>query len=453
MRRFFSGAVRKMNRSYWLKAGSFTFMNKASVTLFGFLNFYVLIRILSKEGFGAWVLFMSIASLMEPIKRGFIRNPLVRYLAMHPGEATNIQSASLLLNIVTGGLQMVVLYFCGVFLSDFWNLPQLESLFTIYIIATALLIPINHFDMVQQANMQFKGTFFSNFVRHAGLFLYIMAILAFGLPSSLDHLAWAQVIAIFLSAFVSLANARPYLRLAKHINWAWFRELRSYGFFTFGTNVSSMINKSIDSWMLGRMISPAAVTIFNPAIRIANLVEVPTETLTSILFPKLSQRIAQEGPKSAKYLYEKAVGTITAFMIPVVILVIILADPIVRFIAGPGFEETVPILQITMLYGLIVPFNRFLGLTLDAIGKAKLNFLFVLRNAIINIFSNYFFISYFGIIGAAYGTLTTYVLVLIMNQLYLHHFLNVRMTNIFRHLFETYGKIFTAGAKMLRGAF
>ena len=88
-------------------------MNKASVTLFGFLNFYVLIRILSKEDFGAWVLFMSVASLMEPIKRGFIRNPLVRYLAMHPGEATNIQSASLLLNVVTGLLQMIVLFFCA----------------------------------------------------------------------------------------------------------------------------------------------------------------------------------------------------------------------------------------------------------------------------------------------------------------------------------------------------
>lgn len=453
MRRFVSGALKKINGSYWLRSGSFTFMNKVSVVLFGFINFYILIRLLSKEDFGAWVLFLSIASLMEPIKRGFVRNPLIRYLAMSPDQAVSIQTASLLLNLVTGLLQMVFLFLCAVFLSDFWNLPQLRSLFMIYTVATALLIPINHFDIMQQARMQFKGPFISNFIRHLGLFLFILVVFIFGLPVHLDHLAYAQVAAVFISGFVSYKYAIPYLQLSKTIDWKWFRELRSYGFFTFGTNVSSMINKSIDSWMLGRMVSPAAVAIFNPAIRIANLVEVPTETLTSILFPKLSQRIAEEGPKSAKYLYEKAVGTITSFMVPVVVFVIVLADPIVEFIAGPGFEETVPILQITMLYGLIIPFNRFLGITLDAIGKAKVNFLFVLRNAVINIISNYFFIRHFGTIGAAYGTLTTYVLVLIMNQIYLHKFLNVRMTSIFKYMFGNYLKIFSTGVKILRGAF
>ena len=428
-------------------------MNKVSVVLFAFINFYILIRILSKDDFGGWVLFISIASLMEPIKRGFVRNPLIRFLAISPDQALSIQTASLLLNLATGLLQMLFLYLCAIYLSDFWNLPQLRSLFMIYIATTAVLIPINHFDIVQQARMQFKGPFYSNFIRHLGLFIFILVVFALDYPVYLDHLAYAQLAAIFISGFVSFKYAKPYLRLSKEIDWKWFRDLRSYGFFTFGTNVSSMITKSTDSWMLGRMISPIAVTMFNPAIRISNLVEVPTETLSSIFFPKLSQRLAEEGPKSAKYLYEKAVGTITAFMIPLVIFVIVLADPIVRFIAGPGFEETVPILQVTMLYGLIIPFNRFMGVTLDAIGKAKTNFLFVLRNAIFNVFSNYFFISYFGIIGAAYGTLLTYVLALILNQIYLHNLLDIRMTNIFKHMLESYLKVFSAGVRILRGAF
>lgn len=429
-------------------------MNRLFITLFGFINFYILIRVLSKEDFGAWVLFISIASLMELIKHGFVRNPLIRYLAMSPEhESSSIQTASIALNIIVGVLEVLVLFLCSVYLSDFWDSPQLESLFRIYMLSTVLFVPINHFDVIQQARMQFKGTFLSNFVRHSGLFLFILIVSISGLKIQLDHVAYAQMGAIFLSGFVSYRYAKPYLELTKTIDWKWLRELRNYGFFTFGTNVSSMINKSIDSWMLGKLISPAAVTIFNPALRIANLVEVPTETLTSILFPKLSERIAKEGPGSARYLYEKAVGTITAFMLPVVIFFIVFADPIIDFIAGPGFEETVPVLQITMLYGLIIPFNRFLGITLDAIGKAKTNFFFVLRNAALNVVSNYFFISHFGIIGAAYGTLTTYVVVTIINQIYMHIHLHVRVRNIFRHLFEAYAKVFTTGVKFLRGAF
>ena len=429
-------------------------MNRVGVTLFGFINFYILIRVLSKEDFGAWVLFISVATLMELIKHGFVRNPLIRYLAMSSKEeSASIQTASMLLNIVVGLLEVIVLLFCAFYLSDFWDSPQLKSLFLIYIFSTSFLVPINHFDVIQQARMQFKGTFLSNFFRHFGLFFYVVVVFALGYPIQLDHLAYAQMVSIFLSGFISLKYARPYLSFSRHVHWEWFRELRSYGFFTFGTNVSSMVNKSIDSWMLGKLISPAAVTIFNPALRIANLVEVPTETLTSIMFPKLSERISNEGPEAARHLYEKAVGTITAFMLPTVAFFIIFADPIIYFVAGPGFEATVPILQITMLYGLIIPFNRFLGITLDAIGKAKLNFLFVLRNALINIVSNYIFISKFGIIGAAYGTLTTYVLITIMNQIYLQHFLGVKVGNVFKHLFESYGKVFSTGVKMLKAAF
>ena len=428
-------------------------MNRVFITLFGFVNFYILIRVLSKEDFGAWVLFTSIASLMELIKHGFVRNPLIRYLAMSSDdESPGIQTASLWLNTIVGGLEVAVLFLCSIYLSDFWDAPQLRSLFMIYMVSTALLVPINHFDVIQQARMQFKGTFLSNMVRHGGLFLFVTIVFTSGLEIHLDHLAYAQLGAIFISGFVSFGFAKHFLRFSKNLDWKWFRELRSYGFFTFGTNVSSMINKSIDSWMLGKLISPAAVTIFNPAMRISNLVEVPTDTLTSILFPKLSERIAKEGASAARYLYEKAVGTITAFMLPVVIFFIVFADPVVRFVAGPGFEQTVPILQITMLYGLFIPFNRFMGLTLDAIGKAKTNFLFVLRNAAFNIISNFLFISNFGIIGAAYGTFTTYVVISIINQVYMHRFLGVRLQGIGKYLLESYLKVFSTGVKILRGA-
>jgi O-antigen/teichoic acid export membrane protein len=453
MQRLISDALKKINESYWLRSGSFTFLNKIFVTLFAFINFYILIRVLSKEDFGAWVLFLSVASLVELIKHGFVRNPLIRFLAMSPPEeASRIQTASLLLNVAVGMLEVGLLFLCAVFLTDFWDAPQMKSLFLIYMLTTACLVPINHFEVVQQARMQFKGTFVSNFVRHCGLFLYVVVVFALGKPIQLDQLAYAQMFSIFLSGFVGFKYAKPFLSFSRKVDGTWFRELRSYGFFTLGTNVSSMINKSIDSWMLGKLMTPAAVTFFNPAIRISNLVEVPADTLGSIMFPKLSERISQEGSSSARHLYEKASGTITAFMLPIIFFFIVLSEPIILFIAGPGFEQTVPVLQITMLYGLMIPLNRFMGITLDAIGKAKTNFLFVVRNALLNVISNFFFISHFGIIGAAYGTLTTYTVVTIINLIYMHNFLGVRVSSIFRHLVESYSKVFSTGVKIFRGA-
>jgi lipopolysaccharide exporter len=260
-------------------------------------------------------------------------------------------------------------------------------------------------------------------------------------------------VAIGLSGFASYYFARKFISFSPVRDKNWTKELFHYGKYTFGTGVSSTILKSIDSWMLGRIISPEAVAVFNPAIRVSNLVEVPTDTLTSILFPQLSKRIGNEGTGSAKYLYEKAVGTLTAIMLPVVVGIIFFAEEVIYFIAGPGNEETVPILQVTMLFGLIIPFNRLMGIVLDAIGKARTNFVYVFRNALINIVSNFFFISYFGTIGAAYGTLTTYVFALVHNQYYLHKNLDIRVTGVFQHFLEFYAKIFTVGMKVIRRVF
>lgn len=447
---FYSKLLSKFQNSYWLSSAFFTFSSKVSSTLFGFVNFFLLIRLLSKDDYGAWVLFFSVTNLMELIKHGFVRNPLLRYLSVAiPEDSSRIQTASLFLNTVIGLIQVVLLVIFSEILSVFWNSPQLKSLFLIYSLTTVALIPINHFDIVQHAKMNFRGTFFSNLTRQGGLFVYVLVIALWGFSVTLTQLAVVQFISVLLSGLISFFFAKEFLQLSKKVDYSWVSTLFHYGKYTFGTNVSSMIVKNVDSWMLGKMISPAAVAIMNPAIRLSNLVEVPTDTLTAILFPKLSVRVEAEGLGSVKYLYEKAVGTILAIMIPSVAFVIIFAEPIVLLIAGAGFEETVPILQITMLYGLFIPFNRFLGITLDAIGKARSNFLIVIQMAIMNVVSNYFFIKQFGIIGAAYGTLFTYTLALIYVQVYLYREIGVRFSGVVSSFIKSYSYFYFLGKRLL----
>lgn len=464
MRKILSGAAQKFRGSYWLSSGSYSLINKIASMFFGLANFWILIRVMSKDDYGTWILYYTIVNLMEMSKQGFVRNPLIRFLNINSNEdSPKIQSASLYLNTIIGGIELLLLGVGAMFLGQLWDAPQIGSLFLIYMVATVALIPINHFDIVQQARFQFKGTTISNLIRQGGLFLFISTVYVFGYVLKVEPfsyyqfdlitLAIVQCSAIILSGLFSYFYSKKFVSFSKKVDKKWTKDLFDYGVFTFGTNVSSTIYKSIDSWMLGSMLGKQEVTNFAPAIRVSNLVEVPTDTLTSVLFPKLSQRIATEGMGTAKYLYEKAVGTLTAIMLPVVLGVIIFAKYVIIIIAGSKFINTVPILHVTMLFGLIIPFNRLMGITLDAIGKAKVNFAYVLLNTSINIVSNYFFIRQFGTIGAAYGTLTTYLISLVYNQYYLYHNLNIRLTGVFRHFLEFYGKMFSFGVKFLRRTF
>jgi len=148
-----------------------------------------------------------------------------------------------------------------------------------------------------------------------------------------------------------------------------------------------------------------------------------------------------EGHSAVKRRYEMAVGSILAIVVPGIIFIIVLAPQIIFLIAGPGFEETVSIVRITMLYGLMLPFNRFFGVTLDAIGKAKVNFRIVMLTALINLVNSFIFINIFGTIGAAYGTLLTYLIMLTANQIYLHRHFGITIGGVFMRMIEFYKSI------------
>ena len=415
-------------QSYWVKSGFFSLIGRSSNLIFGFATFLVLVRYLGPEDFGTWTLFVSVCTFLDLWKSGFIANPLIRYLSAESGQKySDIVNASFFLNILISLFQILLIIIFSDFLSSIWNSPELKSMFLIYIGSIIFQVPISHFNYIQQANLNFRGTFLTNLSRNSLFFTLILVTLLLKFDFNLIDLTLFQLFSIICGASVAFLTGKKYGSGHFRIKKKWVIELLNYGKYTFGTNVSSTILRNVDSWMLGYLISPVAVGIYNPAMRMSNLFELPTASLTSIVFPELIKRIKKEGISAAKYLYEKSIGLILAVLLPLVFFVILFAKPIILLIAGSEYMESVPILRITMLYGLIIPLNRQVGITLDALGKAKLTFLFVLRNAIINIVLNYVLISKIGLIGAALATLLTYLLVLIYNQYYIHKTLNIKI--------------------------
>ena len=254
----------------------------------------------------------------------------------------------------------------------------------------------------------------------------------------LFEVAVIQACTVALSTLVTLFFAKKYLVIDFTTRYEWLKKLYAYGKYTFGTNISSMVVRNLDSWMLGTLLSPTAVALYNPAIRIANLFEIPATSLASVAFPQAVKRIDEEGTAAAKKIYEKSSVFIFASILPFVIFVLIFAEEVVVLIAGEEYLETASIIRVTILYGLVIPFNKQFGIVLDAMGKARLNMLYVIRNAVINMVLNYFFIKSFGVIGAAYATLSTFIISSIINQGYMYKHMDVRLTTYPGYFLEFY---------------
>ncbi len=75
---------------------------------------------------------------------------------------------------------------------------------------------------------------------------------------------------------------------------------------------------------------------------------------------------------------------------------------------------------------------------LDSIGKPNVNFYTLLGIAILNIALNFILIKQLGIIGAAYGTLTSMVIFMIVAKIILGREFNIKFTNTLRESYNFY---------------
>jgi lipopolysaccharide exporter len=195
--------------------------------------------------------------------------------------------------------------------------------------------------------------------------------------------------------------------------------------------------------MLGGLLSTAASGAFNIAVRITNLIDIPTSAVATIVFPQSAKRMESQGKEAIKYLYEKSVGTILAILVPGLIVLYFCSGFVVHFIAGAKYNDSIPLLKVTLLYCLLIPYGRQFGTILDSIGRTRLTFVIVLITASLNLGLNYFFIKRFGVIGAAYATLISNIVGFLIAQTILKKELNVNVLHTFIYAYRFYPEVYT----------
>jgi lipopolysaccharide exporter len=426
--------------SYYLKSGIYTILERILTLIFSIGSIIILFgKKLSVEEAGIWVQFVTITGLIELARNGLIQNGLVKHFnTAQKEELPRILTSSIGLNLFLTTISIIFLATCSGWLSEIWHAPILEEMFHLYIFTTLILIPYYHFQFIEQANLSFKGIFYSSLLKQATFFGLITYTLVGDVSITLVDLVKIQMLSFAAGALTSIIFIRKYLLFDRGLDWTWFKTLFNYGKFVFGTNISQVLFVSIDQMMLGHLKGNIAAGFYNVAIRVSNVVDVPTLSVAAIIFPKSAKEMQANGKQALKNLYEKSVGLILALIIPVSLLFYFLPEFPILVVVGEKYRQSIPILKVTIFYTLLSPFTRQFGTILDSAGNPRLNFFFTLGSAIVNIVSTYFFINRFGIIGAAYGTLSTYILMLVFTQIVLRKSFNISTFNVFYYCIKFY---------------
>ncbi len=428
---------------YWIRAGFFSLLQSLSGVFFSIGSFYILLRILGPKDYGVWVLFMVTSTIIETVRGGLLQNALIKFLAAEEkSEHHKITSASFTLSgILSLGCISLIIAFGNV-LATIWKSPDLVKMFNTYCITLIISGILSQFNCILQANLKFKSIFISSFTMQLAFFSYVAVCYALNINISLINLVYVQIGTNLTSALISYILVRPYLSISFKIYADWIKKLFNYGKYAFGTSVSAILSVTVDQMMLGAILSPVQAGAYNVAVRITNLLDIPTNAVAVIVFPQSAKRIVTEGKEGIKYLYEKSVGTLIALLIPGILFLYLFSDFVVTLIAGNSYKDTIPLLHITLLYCLFTPYGRQFGNILDSIGKTRVTFFVVLIVTSINIGLNYIFISRMGVLGAAYATLAAHIIGLFIGQSILKKELNVSIKNTFIYAWQFYPEFF-----------
>lgn len=429
--------------NYWLNAGLYSGLQKLSVLLFGLISTIILTRSLNTYQMGVWSLFLTIAGLVEVIRHGLIKNAIIKYLnSSQSGEHKSILSAALLLNIIITSTIVILLIFSAPILSSVLHAPDLNYIIYIFSAGFIAAIPFYHFEWVQNANSEFKGVFYAYLSRQLFTLLLIGAFIPFD-AIDLRSLAYFYCIAIVVGSAVSYNFARKYLTGKLHITRQWLSRLWHFGKYVFGTNISSAVFRSTDQFVVSHFLSPAIVALQGISLRVTNLVDIPSQVLGDILFPKSAQSVRQGNNQRIKFLYEKSVGAALAFVLPTTLFIFLFPNLILALIAGSRYAEAAPYLRLISIAGLFMPFLKQFGTIMDSTGKPKINFLIITLLAAVQLLNCYLLVQRQFLLGAGFALLAAHVIGFIITQSLLHKFYRINFMNCFKHAFDFYPEVFS----------
>ena len=434
--------------SYWVRSAFYTIIQRFSLTVFGLINFVILVRVLTTEQVGTWALFLAVTSVFETTKGGLLKNAHIKYVSSDSNTENKISiaSSSLLINAL---ISIVFIAFL-IFFSGWMGVKlhagiELSNTLLWFIPGLFFMIFFSHFEAIQQSFLDFRGVLAGYLTRQLFFFLCLVVHFILKKPFTLQELALYYSIAVFLGTISLYIYTRKYIHHRFKPTKKWIKCIFGYGGYIFGSGVMSNIFSNLDQVMTGAFISSGAVAYYNAASRINGLVDIPSYAAADIIFPKTAKAVVEDGTEKVKYLYERMVGILLSFTTPVALFIIIFPKVVITIIAGSKYNAAAPILQMYMITGLMRPMQNQAANLLNSIGKPSLCFIINTVSLVINLFISYFCIKYIQFYGAAVGTLIAGAIGFTIWYFVMKKQIGLHLSNIGAYIIESYKDIYTYG--------
>lgn len=243
----------------------------------------------------------------------------------------------------------------------------------------------------------------SHFVEGTTYLLFVALFIR--LDSGLNGIFWALLISYSARiAFGLIITHTNFFKLRFSLNPSLSRYLIKEGLPIGVNRILQKASVRIDTILIKLMRSPAEVGIYHGPYRIILTLILIPQSITEALFPMIS-RLATESKDSLSQALEKSFKLMLVMIIPLVMVMIIFSNMIIRLVLGENFIQAIPVLQVFSIVWGIMFFNELFTKFLNASNKQLLATKAMAICLGVNVILDVILIYFFGYFGAVFATL------------------------------------------------
>lgn len=389
----------------------------------GFLAKTTLIRAVTQNEYGLYTLALTLVNITITFSTLGLENGVTRYIAYLRGknECQQIQSI-IIISIAIGLIMSTFSTIVLIFLSETMSTKLFHTV-EIHFVLKLLAIVIPFAVLINILMSIFRGfnqtnvkVYFYDILRPTLYFLLINLVISFGF--SFNEFIYSYIISTiitFVGIIIYFLRNSPieikHVKLKSKISKQLIKSLILFSLPLLLVNITLAMMSWTDTLMLGNFEDLSSVGQYDAAFLLASLLSVGISSIGYIYIPIVSKLYGNNLIDEIKNINIKATKLCFTITLPIFFTLFVYPEFILNLLFGLNYVPASSTLQI-LAVGFI--FNSYFGFnyhTLMALGKSNYIMYCSLLSVCLNIMLNFMLIPKHGIIGAAFASASSFILI------------------------------------------
>ena len=350
-----------------LKAKTVSGMIWSALQRFGtmgisFVSNIVLARLLTPDDYGCIGMLAIFITVSNTFVDGGFVSALIQKKEPTQKDYSTIFWWNLFLSVVLYG----VLFISAPAVSRFYNIPLLESVLQVQ----GIILIINALNIVQtnqlRKSINFKRLATIHIVSHivGAVLAIVLAYMGWGVWA----LVAQQIVASSITSVMLWVMNRWMPSLCFSIES--FKQLFSFGGFILASNLINTFCNNVQGLLIGKFFNPAMLGYYTQAYKLENIASHSISNVADqVSYPVLSK--FQSDNNAMKNAIYRLLSSIAYITLPLMLLLVLIAEPLILLLYGEKWIPSVPYFQIICVGGIAVCLQGVTYQAVASIGKSK----------------------------------------------------------------------------------